>query len=299
VPADPADNLELRSRWTQPVSDLRSAAPRLWLGAAVAIKEPTQVVFRRQSGAHLLIVGQQDDLASGVMGCALLGLGANGAKSHPGVTAIPPTERACRTTLLDGGGFEAEAVRLSAVVARWRLLDLEVATPPDTNRIMARWGEELDRRLAESSTGTDHEPMFLAVHNLARFRDLRRSEDDFGLGSFSSESSLSAAAQFGRILREGPAVGMHCLIWCDTYNNLTRWFERSALRDLGYRVLFQMSATDSSNLMDSNTASQLGSYRAVLYDDERGESERFRPYRLPDESLVQLLRQSLEECKCR
>ena len=82
-------------------------------------------------------------------------------------------------------------------------------------------------------------------------------------------------------MKEGPTVGVHVLIWCDTYNNVTRWFDRGTIRDVAHRVLFQMSATDSSNLMDSAAASHLGPYRAIYYSDEQGEFEKFRPYAPP------------------
>ena len=46
------------------------ASPRsaqAWLGDAIAIKDPTSALFRRQGGNHLLIVGQNDEAALGVM----------------------------------------------------------------------------------------------------------------------------------------------------------------------------------------------------------------------------------------
>ena len=42
-----------------------------------------------------------------------------------------------------------------------------------------------------------------------------------------------------------------------------------------------MSATDSSSLIDSPAASRLGVHRALLYSDEQGTTEKFRPYGLP------------------
>ena len=44
------------------------------------------------------------------------------------------------------------------------------------------------------------------------------------------------------------------------------------------RVLFQMSANDSSNLIDSPAASRLGANRAVFFSEESGVAEKFRPY---------------------
>ena len=60
------------------------------------------------------------------------------------------------------------------------------------------------------------------------------------------------------------------------------------------RVLFQMSATDSSNLIDSPAASRLGMYRAIVYSEEQGEFERFRPYGPPSDEWIRWVKSQLE-----
>ena len=79
---------------------------------------------------------------------------------------------------------------------------------------------------------------------------------------------------------------MHALVWCDSYINVTRWLVRQAIRDFDMRVLFQMSATDSSNLMDSPAASKLGAHTAIFYSEEHGQAEKFRPYGPPAQSWL-------------
>ncbi|MGC3971032.1 MAG: hypothetical protein QM775_27960 [Pirellulales bacterium] len=44
-----------------------------------------------------------------------------------------------------------------------------------------------------------------------------------------------------------------------------------------------MSQNDSSNLIDSPLASRLGPNRALLFSEEQGRLEKFRPYSLPDD----------------
>jgi hypothetical protein len=78
-------------------------------------------------------------------------------------------------------------------------------------------------------------------------------------------------------------VGVHTLVWCDTVMNLTRTLERRALREFGLRVAFQMSAEDSSTLLDTPAAGKLGPYRALFYSEDEGRLEKFRPYGLPIE----------------
>jgi hypothetical protein len=43
-----------------------------------------------------------------------------------------------------------------------------------------------------------------------------------------------------------------------------------------------MSANDSASLIDSPQASNLGLYRALLYNEQEGTLETFRPYAMPD-----------------
>ena len=57
-----------------------------------------------------------------------------------------------------------------------------------------------------------------------------------------------------------------------------RTLDRQTIREFDNRVLFQMSASDSSNLIDSPVGNKLGLHRALFYSEERGELEKFRPY---------------------
>jgi hypothetical protein len=131
------------------------------------------------------------------------------------------------------------------------------------------------------------------IHNLSRFPELRKAEDDFGFARAGGDEPPNPARQFARILRDGPALGIHTLAWCDTYNNVGRWLDRQGLRDMEIRVLFQMNATDSSQLIDSPAASQLGPHRAVLYHEGLGQSEKFRPYAVPSEAWLGQVREQL------
>jgi hypothetical protein len=88
------------------------------------------------------------------------------------------------------------------------------------------------------------------------------------------------------VLREGAGLGVHVIVWCDSLNNLNRSFDRPALREFEMRVLFQMSAADSSTLIDNPAASKLGVNRALFYSEDRGQPEKFRPYALPSEEWL-------------
>ena len=82
---------------------------------------------------------------------------------------------------------------------------------------------------------------------------------------------------------------MHTLVWSDSLNNLQRTLDRPTQREFEMRILFQMSATDSSNLIDTPLASKLGVHRALFHNEEQGKIEKFRPYGLPSEEWLQWL----------
>jgi hypothetical protein len=79
---------------------------------------------------------------------------------------------------------------------------------------------------------------------------------------------------------------MHVLVWCDTLNNLQRTLDRQALREFEMRVLFQMSVSDSSNLIDTPAAGKLGANRGLFFSEEEGRLEKFRPYGLPPDEWL-------------
>jgi DNA segregation ATPase FtsK/SpoIIIE, S-DNA-T family len=124
---------------------------------------------------------------------------------------------------------------------------------------------------------------FLFIYGLQRYRMLRQEEEWVSGYSSSDEGEAPKTdKQFGAILREGPHAGVHTIAWCDTANNLSRALDRQSLKEFEIRVLFQMSATDSSNLIDAPFASKLGMHRALFFSEEQGHLEKFRPYAVPD-----------------
>ena len=61
------------------------------------------------------------------------------------------------------------------------------------------------------------------------------------------------------------------------------------------RVLFQMSPTDSSTLMDSPAASRLGRHRALYLQEEQERPEKFRPYGVPEAGWLDAALKQLAE----
>jgi len=256
------------------------------LGAAVAIKEPAAAVFHRQGGTNVLMVGQQEQEALGVCANCLVSLAA---ESVPGGSAAESDLPSFY--VFDGQRPESPTAGFWTRLSKQLPLEMKVATPGDIAAAISDIAGEVDRRLQASDSGAP--PIFLVLFNLARFRDLRKS-DDYNF-SFDEQQAAGLDQQFSTILREGPNFGVHSLIWCDMFANVNRWIDRQSMSDLAIRVLFQMGATDSANLMDSPEASRLGVHRAILYSEEQGEFEKFRPYGPPSPDWLAFVREQLEK----
>src|SRR5262249_39148609 len=149
---------------------------------------------------------------------------------------------------------------------------------------------ELEKR--QKGESADRTPLFLFVFGVQRFRELRKAEDDFGFRR-GGDREVSPAERFISILREGPAFAIHTILGCDSLTNLTRAIDRQGLKEFGLRVLFQMSATDSSTLVDSPIASRLGRNRALFMMEEQERPEKFRPYGWPEPGWLSGVLESL------
>ncbi|MCH5376741.1 MAG: AAA family ATPase, partial [Planctomycetes bacterium] len=230
VPADPSKNDLLRAALATDAPAAPALAPIAWLGEAVAIKEPAAAVFRRQSGSNLLIVGQDESLALGVLAnCAIsLAAATRGSRSGAVTGGGEPTAASIeapangRFLILDGQRAESPMAGFWNRLANQLPIGIETAGPAEISNAIGRLADEVQRRLEGNLDAAP--PIFQFIFNLPRFRDLRKSED-FSF-SFEEEAATSLDKQLAMILREGPHFGVHTLIWCDTYTNLNRWLDR-------------------------------------------------------------------------
>jgi hypothetical protein len=112
-----------------------------------------------------------------------------------------------------------------------------------------------------------------------------------------ADKSSNLAPQFQKLVNEGPSRGIHIIASVDTYNNVNRFLGRKGLSEFEMRVLFQMSANDSASLCDDPKASLLGLHRALLYNEQEGYLETFRPYASPDLDWLETASRNLARLK--
>lgn len=250
-------------------------APRAWLGEPVAIKEPTALIFRRQSGTNALIVGQADEQAMALICSTLISLSAQ----H--------TKQGARFYVFDGTPADSSLAGTIERVSKVIPQPVRLVEYRETAEVIDELAKEVAARQERDAAGgepqaADNAAIYVLLYGLQRYRALRKSEESFSFSMEEGDKPPAPDKQFADILREGPHLGVHVVCWCDTPASVERTLDRSTMREFDNRILFQMSASDSSNLIDSPAANKLGFYRALAFSEEQGVMEKFRPYALPD-----------------
>ena len=213
-----------------------------------------------------------------MMATALLSLAASSACGlATGRDQVAKPQAEMQIFLLDASAADSPNAGYLTRLAERLPLRVRQGKMRDVPALLGELIAELEER--QKNPDDNAPPLFVMLFALQRCRDLRRAEDDFGFGR--REGPPPPPQLFTTLLREGPALGIHTLLWCDTFGNLQRALDRQALREFELRVPMQMSVTDSSNMIDTALASKLGEHRALLFSEEDGRLEKFRPYGLP------------------
>jgi hypothetical protein len=275
APADVQENDLLRAVLRKPAAQVPAQAA-IWLGAPNSIKGPTEGTFKRQSGSHLLVVGQSEERTTTLLAVALAALGAQYPRDAAQFFVLE--------TQPEGFPQRERMERLARSLPH----PTELAGNGELPEVMAGLAAELKQRAENEGAGRE---IFVLIQGLQNFKKLRQ-EDEFSFSSSASTEGPSPAATLASLITEGAARGIHLIVTCDTYNNVSRFLGRKALSEFEMRVVFQMSASDSASLIDAPAASTLGLHRALLYNDREGSLETFRPYASPgNDWLEEVVRQ--------
>ncbi|MGC4014306.1 MAG: FtsK/SpoIIIE domain-containing protein, partial [Luteolibacter sp.] len=278
APAEIRDNAELAAALhTRPAA--RPAAGRAWLGAPNSIKGPTEARFQRQSGSHLLVVGQSGERTFSLLLVSILSLASQYPAGQAEFYILDPNAA--------GLPSEESFQRLATTLPH----KVRIGGPSEAAALMT----ELDATLQSRASGApaDAPEVFLIVRDLQRFKTLR-PDDEFRFSMDDDASAASPSQILANVLNEGGPAGMHVIASTDTWNNVSRWVPRKLMAEFEMRVLFQMSANDSANLIDGPAASGLGLHRALFHNEHLGSDETFRPYALPDDEWLEETKEKLQ-----
>ncbi len=245
------------------------------IGESVAISPAVTIPLTDQAGRNMLLVGSEDEqAASCIMSIAGSFVAHHMRERKPQVALIQaakPTDAFCLSL---AGRLRAQ---LPALV--------QVADVRGADGLLGEIHATLKSRMEAPDNYAEWTPILLNIINIGRLRTFR-PEDEYGMGSF-GETKVTPDKQLEELLRDGPSHHIHVLVHAENANTVSRWLTRSSQRELEIRLLMQMSANDSTHLVDSVAASHLGAHVMLLRDDATSTEARFRPYSL--DSLTDLV----------
>ena len=250
----------------------------VFLGQEFNVRGHTSAVLRRRPNEHLVIVGERHQERVAMVASALV----SAALTEPAdrVRFVVIDRSVPRTAWSEV--LPALCERLAAVGFDTRLERDERGAEAAFNEIVA----ELERRLALGELERLDQPTLLvAVNEPDRVSGLLRVPDDYG----AVDSPLGLALR--RVVSQGASVGLHLVVSSSSLGVLTSVLsEKVILGEFRHRAAMQMSEDDSFVFVRSNRASALQAdgdrpISALLFDSQRQDEARFKPYSIEQEAL--------------
>lgn len=232
-------------------------------GDSVAIEPAVVFPLTSQPGRNVMIVGGDDSMAASVLN-SIVASWSRHVRRPDGVSPQLFTIQGARPT-------DPECLKLPSIWDKYRC-DATAVDARDASSLVSQVHAILKERLEADNDAGAYPPVLLSILQLGRVRDLKKG-DEFSFG----EAEESADKLLEEILRDGPSVGIHTVCWAESQSTVSRWLSRGSLREMEIRLAMQMSANDSSNLIESVSAAKLGNKVMLMYDDATGQEAQFRP----------------------
>lgn len=254
---------------------------KLYLGAPVSLEPNLDVELNQQSASNLLVVDSREHLGLGVLTSALLSLLAF---QHPDRLEIDlvdlsdlDPDRSISRAMATAFPDRVRVIGLSDTATSTTIgADVQVLLETLANEIV----------LAAGTPRTRRKTRILCIWGLQRLRSLRSPSG----GSYTGEAPVQSQRDLlTQILRDGPEVGIHCLIWADTYGNVESLLDYDYRAQFTHRVVGPLDEAASNRLIDSRDAANFTTAnRAILYSfGAQPPQKTFRPFDLPPLRWVQ------------
>ncbi|WP_029088438.1 FtsK/SpoIIIE domain-containing protein [Brevibacterium album] len=156
----------------------------------------------------------------------------------------------------------------------------QVHAPRQLTEVLGELAEELTRRQEEFDRNARTEVLML--HGVHRARDL----DSTVYVPHDPEAAAPPTQTLEALLRDGPEVGIHTILWADTVPNLLRSITRDSAKDIAHRFFTAMSPEDLASYTGAHGAFTLRENQMAYVNTDTQESEKFSPYLVRDARTI-------------
>ncbi len=248
------------------------------IGDPIKIKDTTRIFFKNQSSSNLLIIGQNNKSAQGIILSNIFSISLQSKGKNDSIYFI------------DYSSIEDLNKKYIEVINKIVNTKIRYGRKNELSLFINEIVDKLDElQKAEVSENGTKQKIFLCINGLHRMKEISSNQFsqvpsfNFSLDSNDTESpgKDNLDSQLSKIFIDGPEYGIHSIIWCDSYKNFNRKLERQLIQEFDLRVLFRLNTDDSINIIDTPMASSLKQNQALFFNDDTGISEKFRPFSAP------------------
>jgi hypothetical protein len=230
--------------------NLKFKALRLWIGEPVSMDPDYFIDVKQVSSQNLIVIGNNEDSAA-LFSSIIYSLKQQQNKIEKLHIINPLTDVDDGFEYFNKAFGEFEKIQFTKVSELDNLLD-EINTTIENRK---------------NSNQTAENVMFVlnSINKIPRLR----------------EDHLECL--FDRlftILNEGPELGVHCFIHCDSLLSLKRTNLNTYFSLFNHRIVFNMSQDGYYDVIGNNSIKNLKLNRLVYYTDELGEYQIIKPYEL-------------------
>lgn len=253
------DSLDAREFFTS--SDGRQNRLNCLVGESLSLDPQLRLTLRRDQEANLLIIASADD--EGLPAAEGIGV------LHSVLLAA--SSQASRVEVLDFLNDEGHPGTLNLEALCERL-----PANYGRRRRAAAVVREVGALVAERSALDDFKSpaVVLAISGIGRANDL--DPDEY---SYDEEDSEPLAATLQRILRDGPDVGIHCVVMAESASALHRRLGPASLDYFGLRVAGQLRGdAERQSILEDFRGIEIRGSQLVLFDRRTERRTKFHPF---------------------
>ena len=246
-------------RFIDEIRGAPSRTLRLRFAAPMAISGTADIDLRREAGANLLFVARDGGTGTPLGDLRSFGL-PHAVATNVASSAVAAGARVEVVDFLpieDGLEDLVGAYLASSHVALKRRRQL-----PD---LLTSLSIMVDERVEADDVGA--EATLLMLFGMHRARDFDTESVDF-------DTERDLPGLLARIVRNGPEVGVHTFMWCETLPALSRRVGSAVTRECSWRLAGRMSADDSHSLIGVDTAVGLREQQVIVANEDLGRIQR-------------------------
>jgi hypothetical protein len=235
--------------------EVRGAGPRalrIRFGTPMSVMGTADVDVDRESGGNVLLVARDVPQGGGLEGFSL-----------PQAVAANVTLSA----VVQGATVEvADFMPIEEGLEPFLVPLLEAGAVTSVRRravpeLLTRLNAEVQERVAEDDTSAP--TRLLVLYGMHRARDFDQDSVDY-------DAEVDMPELLGQVMRDGPEVGVHTLLWFDTVAGIARRLPSAAVREASWRLAGRMGEDDSLSLIGVEAATSLREQQLVAANEDRG-----------------------------